>query len=59
MTGMGITLMATFRSIMILTTSIMEATLIITLVVILVAVTRGEVALDRRAQGRPFQACPG
>jgi len=54
---MGITRMATFRSIMILTAfiiSIMGATLIITLVAILVGVTVGEVALDRQAQGRAF-----
>ena len=57
-TAMGITLTATFRSIMILTTSIMEATLTITLVTILVAVTTGEVVLDRQAQGRAFLALP-
>lgn len=57
----GITLMATFRFIMILMAfiiSTMGATLIITLVAILVGVTVGEVALDRQAQGRASSALP-
>lgn len=58
---MGITRMATFRSIMILMAfiiSTMGATLIITLVAILVGATVGEVALDRQAQSRAFSALP-
>ena len=57
----GITLMATFRSIMIsmaFIISIMMATLIVGLVDILVVVMGGEVALDRQAQGRAFSTMP-
>jgi hypothetical protein len=56
---MSITLMATFLSIVILITSIMGATLIVTLVAILVVVVAREVTLDGQAQAGPLRTCPG